>query len=108
MTGANLARLAIVVAVDAYSNSSNNLPGCAQDGAAMVEVLKHTSRFDEILFLSGAVETASNHLKARISEFADKYRSNSIEEIIFYFSGHGEFHGGEFRYVFLRPFVIVT
>lgn len=93
-----MARLAIVIGVADY-NSAPNLPACRQDGIAVADLLRRTGRFDEVLHISGGNETISSHVKSRLSSIADSYRGGSVEEIVFYFSGHGDFNGEDFSFV---------
>lgn len=94
-----MARLGIVIAV------SNNLPpfkslkACARDGEAFAAILRQTGRFDEILFMSTREETASRAVKSAITELVNRYKGQAVEEIVFYFSGHGEFAGNEFYHI---------
>ena len=94
-----MARLGVIVSVSEYSGSPKNLPACDQDAAAIGDILRNSGRFDDILALSGPSNTTSLFVKNRLSEFADKHRSSNIEEIVFYFSGHGDFDGDDFLYI---------
>ena len=90
--------LAIIVAVSEYANEPD-LPACRHDGNAVAELLKRTGRFDEVLHLSGNNETVSSAVKTRLSALADQYRGQHVSEVVFYFSGHGDFDGQDFKYV---------
>ncbi len=90
--------LAIVVAVSDYL-AATSLPACRHDGNAVADLLKRSGRFDEVLHISGANETVSSAVKTRLSALADQYRGQHVPEIVFYFSGHGDFDGEDFRYV---------
>jgi len=90
-------KLGIVVAVSDYTHQKK-LPACTRDGAAMAEVLRLSGRFDDILQIDQ--ETKSTRVKQRLASFIDSYNDSSIEEVIFYFTGHGEFTNNQFYYLF--------
>lgn len=94
-----MARLGIVVAVSENRGVYKSLKACEKDGQAFAALLKATNRFDEILVLGTPEETVSREVKARISAFVDRYKSQVIEEVVFYYSGHGELAGDEFFHV---------
>ncbi|MBS0961476.1 caspase family protein [Acetobacter thailandicus] len=94
-----MAKLGVVVGVADYTNPLNNLPACRNDSAAISEILQNSGRFDDILQLVDQSNTSSSIVKNRLSEFADKHRSSPIEEIVFYFTGHGNFDGNDFHYL---------
>lgn len=93
-----MSRIAIVITVSEYQ-AVPGLPACRQDGTAVADLLKRTGRFDEILHISGGNETVSSAVKSRLSATADQFRDAPVEEIVFYFSGHGDFDGEDFRYL---------
>lgn len=95
-----MTKLAVVVGVSEYAGTPQNLPACANDASAMGAILQSDRRFDDILLLSAGSETVSSVAKNLISEFADKHRNEDIEELFFYFSGHGDFDGEDFSYIF--------
>ena len=96
-------RLAVLITVPQYeSHALADLAACSRDGLAMQSVLKATGRFDEVLLITDE-RTNSQDLKTRLSEFATTHRGSKIEELFFYFSGHGEIRGDEFHYL-LRDF----
>lgn len=91
-------KLAIVIAVSEYSGLQD-LPACRHDGNAFADLLKRTGRFDEVLHISGNNETVSSFVKTRLSALADQYRGQAVGEVVFYFSGHGDFDGEDFKFV---------
>lgn len=78
--------LAIVIGVSEYANESN-LSACSNDADIIYSILESTEKYKEILFLKGTVE--SSLLKEKLIEFSKKYETEEIEELFFYFSGHG-------------------
>jgi hypothetical protein len=97
--GNGVARLAVVIGVSENLPPFKSLGACANDGAAMAAVLKETGRFDDILLLCGKDETTSKMIKNRLANFIGKHKGSSVEELVFYFSGHGEFAGDEFYHI---------
>jgi len=89
--------LAIVIAVSEYSGDATPLPACKNDGAAIATLINGEQRFAETLFIDS--ETSSKSVKQRLIEFVAKHKHSEVEDVFFYFTGHGEFHGGEFYYL---------
>jgi len=89
--------LGIVLAVSNYGNIDNNLPGCDADGKAISAILKSDSKFDDILVLSK--NTGSAEVKNQLIEFISKYKNDDIDEVVFYYTGHGDFNGNEFYFL---------
>lgn len=94
-----MARLAIIIGVSRNLAPLQSLAACANDAAAIASVIKQTGRFQEVLTLIENDETESTIVKERISSFIDRHKGAPVEELIFYFSGHGEFSGDEFYHI---------
>ena len=86
--------LGIVIAVSEYTGDAKRLPACIQDGAAISEVLRASGRFADVLRIDG--DTKSTQVKQLLPDFASKHRGEEIGQVVFYFTGHGEFVGDEF------------
>lgn len=89
--------LGIVIAVSNYGSPSNNLPGCDADGSAIAKILKTDNKFDHVLYLSE--KTNSSDVKSDLIRFISQHKENEIEDVVFYFTGHGDFTGDEFYYL---------
>jgi hypothetical protein len=89
-------RKGILIGISEYVNY-NNLPGCDNDIKAISEVLNSSKEFDEVKIFSKNVE--SNIVKAELSKLFEEWKGQSIEELFFYFSGHGSFINNEFYYI---------
>ncbi|MEM6250865.1 caspase family protein [Shewanella vaxholmensis] len=89
--------LGIVLAVSDYGNPQNNLPGCDADGKAISTILKLNDKFNDILVLSE--NTTSANVKTQLIEFINKHKEQEIEEVVFYYTGHGDFSGKEFYFL---------
>jgi hypothetical protein len=98
--------LRIVVAVSEYKTPTSSLSACERDGAALFEIMQSSGRFDDILYIHN--DTTSTNVKRKITEFAKSHNGKQVDEVIFYFTGHGDFAGNEFHYLLsdyeqLRP-----
>lgn len=89
--------LGIVIAISEYSGGASNLPACRRDGRAISKILETESRFDEVLFVDG--DTRSSIVKPRVIDFFTKHKGKEIGDLVFYFTGHGDFHGDDFYYL---------
>ena len=76
-------RIGILIGISEYENY-NNLPGCDNDINAISEVLNASKEFDEIKVFSKNVK--SNIVKSELSKLFEDWKSQSIEELFFYFS----------------------
>lgn len=90
--------VAIVIGVEKYeSKNFENLSACKKDAAAIKAVIENVKDLEEILFL-GENESASE-VKRKISDLVEKYKGKDLQELFFYFSGHGERFEEDFFYV---------
>jgi hypothetical protein len=89
--------LGVVIAVSEYTGEAGNLPACRQDGMAIAHVLKSSGRFDDILHIDS--EAIGTNVKQKLADFAKTHKGKEIDEVFFYFTGHGEFVGDEFYYL---------
>jgi uncharacterized caspase-like protein len=88
--------LGIVIGVSEYQKVSP-LPGCVVDANSINKLLELSNKCDDILFITE--NTQSKDVKSRLASFVKKYEQQDINEVIFYFSGHGLFEDDEFYYV---------
>lgn len=89
--------IAIIISVSEYTDSQNNLPGCKIDGDLINNILLKTDKFDEILYIHDKLSSAK--VKEKFTEFISEHKGKQIEELFFYFTGHGEFIDNEFFYI---------
>jgi hypothetical protein len=90
-------RIAIILAVSDYPNEIGKLPACRVDGEVMNAIFSTESRFDSVITIDG--NKPSITVKRQLTEFITGLSGQDIEEIVFYFSGHGEFINNEFHYL---------
>ncbi len=88
--------LGIVIGVSEYE-WQQDLLACETDARAMKKLFDLTKKCQETLFI--IEETNSKSIKSKVSAFIEKHKDKEIEEVIFYFSGHGMYEDGEFYYV---------
>jgi hypothetical protein len=88
--------LGIVIGVSEYQKVSP-LPGCVVDANSVNKLLELSDKCEEILLITE--NTKSMDVKSRLAAFIKKYEGKDIDEVIFYFSGHGLFDDDEFYYV---------
>lgn len=89
--------LGIIIGVANYRDPLVSLPACMRDAQAISGLLKASSKFEEVLFL--ASDTSSASLKKQLIDFITAHKGKQVEEVFFYYSGHGEFSGDEFFYL---------
>ena len=94
------ANVAVILGISQY-DSLVSLPGCDVDTKALNSLLKESEKFSDILFVNGAETYAV--VKKKLVEFFRKYDSEPVDELLFYFSGHGDVIDDEFRFL-LRDF----
>lgn len=92
--------IAILVGVDKY-DSQTDLPSCKNDVLLMSELLMNMGTFKEadILIINNNEE--SKEVKDKILKKITSYKESktSINQLFFYFSGHGMFYENEFYYI---------
>ncbi|GAB2815163.1 caspase family protein [Ferruginibacter profundus] len=89
--------IAIIIGVSNYVDSRNNLPGCKNDAEAINLIIKKTEKFENILFINDNQQSAK--IKEQLTNFISENKGKSIEELFFYYTGHGEFQNDEFYYI---------
>lgn len=91
-----MSNLAIVVGVSEY-DTQETLLACKNDAQIIYSILSESKKFDNILKIDGYVK--GRDIKSRISEFVRNHENQKVEEIFFYFSGHGTRINEDFWYV---------
>ena len=89
--------IAILIGVSNYKNGIIDLPGSKNDILQFDELIRNTKKYDEILSLS--TETDSSNVKDKLASFINGKKGVEINELLFYFSGHGDFSNDEFYYI---------
>ncbi|MHC4401221.1 MAG: caspase family protein [Planctomycetota bacterium] len=89
--------LGIVIGVSDYPDGVGKLPACATDAAAIAALLGTESKFDSVLVVSE--NTVSSSVKRQLAEFVAQHKGKGVDEVFFYYTGHGDFADGEFYYL---------
>lgn len=89
--------IAIIIGVSEYEDNTNNLPGCKKDADMVNTLISKTGKFESILYINENFSSAI--VKEKITEFVTENKTNKIDELFFYFTGHGEFYSEEFYYI---------
>ena len=88
--------LAIISGVTDYPSDMGELPACKNDIGILQQLIAGTGKFSEIHTIPSEDGKA---FKARIAEIVARFKNEEIDELFFYFTGHGEFVDDEFRYL---------
>ena len=89
--------IAIIIGVSIYLDTKNNLPGCKNDAKAIYNIIQKTEKFETILYINE--NETSSKTKELIANFIFEHKDSEIEELFFYYSGHGSFENDEFYYI---------
>jgi Caspase domain len=95
-----MVKLSIVIGVSQYS-SLKSLPCCENDVELMKILVGAETRFNDHLIISESVP--SSEVRDKIAAFIGKYKTSngeSIDEIFFYFSGHGGYDSASEEYYY--------
>lgn len=89
-------KIAIVLAVSQYQNTSC-LQGCVLDGELVNSLLTETGEYNDILLINETTNSIS--VKKQITELVENNKDKAFDEVVFYYTGHGDFRDGEFYYI---------
>ena len=89
--------LAIVITASQYNPPRIPLPACDCDADLIEALVGSSSDFDDKLFLRNLPDSAV--IKKKLTEFIAQYKGSDIDQVFFYFSGHGDFSGDELFYL---------
>lgn len=88
-------KVAVLIGVSEYENPINNLPACKNDIKLIKELIIATNKYNKILCISEA--TCASQIRDELSKIHE-FQYDGIEELLFYYTGHGHFDGDEFYY----------
>lgn len=90
-------KIAFLLGVSNY-NSLSSLPACKNDINLVQAIMNSINEYDEICVVED-IDTHSSKVLTQLRGFIEKYNNNSnIDELLFYFSGHGKYENDEFYY----------
>jgi len=90
-------RIALLIGVADYLNEEN-LPACEHDLSIVSELLRGSKSYDEIAVIGGSPKSAE--AKEQITAFVRKNEGEDVEEVFFYYTGHGTRRGEDFAFLF--------
>ncbi|OEC40742.1 caspase family protein [Aeromonas sp. DNP9] len=89
--------LAILIGVSHYENCSN-LSACGNDVEIMSNILTRLDKYEDICIISNSPK--GYEAKQKITAFVNKYKDSDINELVFYYTGHGARFDDDFFYIF--------
>lgn len=89
-------KLAILIGVSEYL-SQQNLSASKNDVKLIKSIIDLSGDYSNVLYIDS--ETNTRQVKNKISDFIAQNSDKEIDEVFFYFSGHGLFNGSDFYYV---------
>lgn len=87
--------LAIILGVTNYVDSTLKLPACANDISVMETILRAAKVFDVYTLESRTGEEVKNDL----SDLIRRHLQEDIDQVLFYFSGHGQYQDDGFAFL---------
>ncbi|MFZ2451675.1 MAG: caspase family protein [Methylovulum miyakonense] len=92
-------RIALLIGVSNYENE-NNLPPCDADIDLMADIIESSGKYDATLILKDSPKSIDAMAKIRsfITDFQNPV--SDIDEIFFYYTGHGAKHSDDFLFLF--------
>lgn len=91
--------IAVLIGVSDY-DSQENLPGCKNDVEIIKEIIDLSGKYEKKLIISE--NTYSSEVKQIMSNFFNELisKGTEVDEVLFYYSGHGLYENDEFYYIF--------
>ncbi|BCG46814.1 hypothetical protein GEOBRER4_n1628 [Citrifermentans bremense] len=90
-------KIAILIGVSKYDHEVA-LPPCENDLRMVTDIIKGASKYDDYIVIGNSPK--GSDAKSDIATFIRKYQSQKIEEVFFYYTGHGTRYSGDFLFVF--------
>ncbi len=90
-------KIAFLIGVSEYT-TQNPLPACENDAMGMANIIKDIANYDDVLVLTKQ-ETVSENVNSKLIKFIEDYKKQSIDELFFYFSGHGLYNDNELFFI---------
>jgi hypothetical protein len=92
--------VAVIISVSEYENKQifSPLPACQRDSELILAIIHAANKYDDCLVIDDSPHSAD--AKGRLSSKISEWQSAQINEVFFYYSGHGLLHDGEFLFPF--------
>lgn len=88
--------IALIVGVTDYLDPDLHLPACKKDIELVEKMLRMGGHFNEIHVIPSSDAQA---LKAKLAETIQRFKHDDVRDLLFYFTGHGEYVGDGFNYL---------
>ncbi len=89
--------LAILIGVSDYTDKVNSLPACRRDIDSMIAVVEATEKYDQIVKFDR--EVRASNVKTKIAQKIESLNGSEVDEVFFYYTGHGDFRDNEFFFI---------
>ena len=89
--------LAVIIGLSDYKKLTP-LPACANDGKEFLSFVSTVDKFHDILFIDSSLG-ACIAAKSKLADFIKKHKEAIIDDLVFYYSGHGDFDGNDFYFL---------
>lgn len=89
--------IAILIGIADYTNETK-LPPCEADVDLMADIVVKSGKYAEHLILRGSPKSIEG--KEKLAQFIRSNEGQEIEELFFYYSGHGSRNADDFLYLF--------
>ena len=89
--------IAILIGIADYANETK-LPPCEADVDLMADIVVKSGKYAEHLILRASPKSIEG--KEKLAQFIRSNEGQDIEELFFYYSGHGLRHADDFLYLF--------
>lgn len=90
-------RIAILIGVSQYDYEAV-LPPCENDLRMVTDIIISTNKYDDYTVIGKSPK--GSDAKSEIASFIRKHQNQEIEEVFFYYTGHGTRYSGDFLFVF--------
>lgn len=89
-------KVACILGVSNYKNCTS-LPGCDNDVDLIRELLEATDEYEEICLIDGSQKSV--FVKQQMVDFFTRHKGKTLDQALFYFTGHGALDSDEFQYI---------
>lgn len=90
-------KIAVIIAVSEYS-TLQALPACKNDATIMKAILDGTGEYNAVHLID--TDTNCTNVISQLTDIVQDIRGVKLDELFFYFTGHGCLHAGEFHFLF--------
>ena len=88
--------IAIILGITDYVDTTVHLPACKADVELVDMVLRLGGHFSEVITIPSS---DAQTLKAKLAETVQRFQHDDIQDLFFYFTGHGDYTDDGFNYL---------